>query len=162
MIFTKNASALSFCTILIAIVVWYKVCRRKNEDDKDMKSFLHYFVNPTQTENRVTKIIFLWTPIQGKYEEWWWAIGPEPIIEDCDDQHIDGKCLITTHVDLLEKADVVLFSIQDIKQVSESTHTPMHILISINALLRCTSCSVKITILPLFYWYSTKALKQQI
>ena len=83
-------------------------------------SYYNYYVyqkNPNQT---VPKIIFLWTPLLGKYKDWSWGIGPEPIVEDCNDTNVDGRCLITTHPGLLEEANVVLFSILDIKRVSSS------------------------------------------
>ena len=96
-------------TITTASVIYYEA----------MKHYMHYYVLPRQTKNGdTTKIIFLWTPMQNNYKEWSWGIGPEPNIEDCNDPSIDGRCLITTHVDLIDRADVILFSIQDIKQVS--------------------------------------------
>ena len=79
--------------------------------------YFQYYAIPSQVKIGAKKIIFLWTPIHGSYKDWSWGIGSEPIIDDCNNPKIDGKCLITTHPDLLEEANVVLFSIRDIKQV---------------------------------------------
>ena len=78
-----------------------------------------YFIklDDSSISNHPKKIIFLWTPMFDKYDKWTWAIGPNPVISDCENDNIDGKCLVTNHPSLLEKADVVLFSPQDIKQV---------------------------------------------
>ena len=86
--------------------------------DDGLKYYYHYYVLPQDVNKpQPEKIIFLWTPIQNNYKEWSWGIGPDPVISDCDNPEVDRKCLITTHPDLLERAAVVLFSIQDIKQV---------------------------------------------
>ena len=105
------------CCTIITIVIYVIIYYKKDDNDEEMQNYLHYYVHPKSIKTNVTKIIFLWTPLQGNYKEWSWGIGPEPIIEDCNEPNVDGKCLITTHVDFLRKADVVLFSIQDIKQV---------------------------------------------
>ena len=100
---------LTFSTYLIGQIIY----------ESGLKYYFHYYVRPQDidTNHPPEKIIFLWTPIQGSYKEWSWGIGPNPLISDCDNPEIDGKCLITTHPSLLEKAEVVLFSVQDIKQV---------------------------------------------
>ena len=82
-----------------------------------MRYYFYYYVIPKDLKVHPEKIIFLWTPIQGNYQKWSWGIGPNPVIDDCNNPNVDGKCLITTHPGLLMEADVVLFSIQDIKQV---------------------------------------------
>ena len=81
-----------------------------------------YFIklDDSNNSNHPEKIIFLWTPMFDKYDKWTWAIGPNPVISDCGNDNIDGKCLVTNHPSLLEKADIVLFSPQDIKQVRPS------------------------------------------
>ena len=98
---------ITFATFLIGRLIYYGAG----------KYYFHYYVLPSDIKIDTKKIIFLWTPIQGNYKEWSWGIGPDPIIADCNNTNIDGKCLITTHPNLLKDADVVLFSIQDIKQV---------------------------------------------
>ena len=102
---------IAIITITTGSVIYYEAT----------KHYMHYYVLPRQTKSDTTKIIFLWTAMQNNYKEWSWGIGPEPNIEDCNDPSIDGRCLITTHVDLIDRADVILFSIQDIKQVSYVT-----------------------------------------
>ena len=104
-----------FCIITISTYLIGKVIY-----DNSVKHYFHYYLRPQDIETnqpKPEKFIFLWTPIQGSYKEWSWGIGPDPVISDCDHPEIDGKCLITTHPSLLEKSEVVLFSIQDIKQV---------------------------------------------
>ena len=87
--------------------------------DNILRQYSKYYVRlqDIHAPNAPEKIIFLWTPIFGNYKGWSWGIGPSPVISDCGTSKIDNKCLITNHLSLLEKADVVLFSIQDIKQV---------------------------------------------
>ena len=113
--FKKILGAL-VCFTVVTIII-YSIIHYKQEHDEDGKNYFHYYVYPNSTKINATKIIFLWTPLQGKYKEWSWGIGPEPTIDDCNDANVDGRCLVTTHLDLLEKADVVLFSIEDIKRV---------------------------------------------
>ena len=61
------------------------------------------------------------------YDMWNWLVGPHPLMTDCQSVNIDGKCLITTHSSLLEKGDVVLFSVQDIKKVNKFICSDLHI-----------------------------------
>ena len=77
--------------------------------------YYHYKVLPQDVESNPEKIIFLWTPYQGSYEGW--SFGSDPLISNCKN-NTNGKCLVTTHPELIEKADIVMFSIQDIKQVA--------------------------------------------
>ena len=77
--------------------------------------YYHYKVLPQDVESNPEKIIFLWTPYQGSYEGW--SFGSDPRISNCEN-YTNGKCLVTTHPELIEKADIVMFSIQDIKQVA--------------------------------------------
>ena len=63
------------------------------------------------------KVIYLWTPIQDYFDNWRWGIGPHPVIKDCKNKDINYKCIITNHPDMIENADVVLFSIQDMEKV---------------------------------------------
>ena len=119
------------CSILslIGLIIYNNGIRNSNTINTIKKYDSHYYVLPSDLKVPTEKIILLWTPIQGNYKEWEWGIGPDPVIGDCNNPKIDGKCLITTHVALLNQADVVLFSIQDIKQVciyNRSTITRMH------------------------------------
>ena len=90
--------------------------------------YMHYYVLPIDLNTDKPKIIFLWTPYFGDYHHWSWGIGPSPIIGDCNDINIDKKCIITTHLDLLQKADVVIFSLQDIKQVGYTDYYLLRVL----------------------------------
>ena len=87
--------------------------------DNLLRQYSRYYVllQAVDLPNPPEKIIFLWTPMFGSYKGWSWGIGPNPVISDCGNRRIDNRCLITNHPSLLEKADVVLFSIQDLKQV---------------------------------------------
>ena len=108
----------TFCFLLCAITpATYLLFNLTYENG--LKQYFQYYVKPEDVDalNPPEKLIFLWTPIQGSYKEWSWGIGPDPVISGCGNKVVDGRCLITTYPGLLEKADVVLFSVQDIKQV---------------------------------------------
>ena len=87
--------------------------------DDFLKQNSKYFVSLKDIDSSrlPQKIIFLWTPMFRNYDKWTWVVGSDPVIKDCNSDDVDGKCLITTNKSLLEKADVVLFSVQDIKKV---------------------------------------------
>ena len=87
--------------------------------DDFLKQNSKYFVSLKDIDSSrlPEKIIFLWTPMFRNYDKWTWVVGSDPVLKDCNSDDVDGKCLITTHKSLLEKADVVLFSVQDIKKV---------------------------------------------
>ena len=92
-------------------------------------NYFYYYVLPSDVELKNPKIIFLWTAYFGDYKKHWsWAIGPDPVINDCNNINIDAKCLITNHIDLLQKADVILFSLEDLKQVRYSNNFMLHII----------------------------------
>ena len=119
----KKIVKATFCFLWIAVIpATYLIFNLTYENG--LKYYFHYHVTPEEISywNPPEKIIFLWTPIQGNYKEWCWGIGPEPVISDCSNKNVDGRCLITTHPSLLEKADVVLFSVQDIKQVRSQSN----------------------------------------
>ena len=107
--------------IKIVLKVWQKpvmkYLNRLHYNYLNYHYYWHYHVHPDEIHPHPKKLILLWTPIMRNYKGWAWAIGPAPIIRDCENLHIDGKCLITTNADLLVKADVVLFSIEDIELV---------------------------------------------
>ena len=109
------------CIILLFSILraTFFIFYSSNESESEQKYYFPYYVTLSEIDprNAPEKIIFLWTPIQDSYKEWSWGIGPDPVISDCGNASIDGRCLITTHPSLLEKSDVVLFSVQDIKQV---------------------------------------------
>ena len=102
------------CTIIPATYLLFNLAY-----ENGLKHYFQYYVKPEDVDalNPPEKLIFLWTPIQGSYKEWSWGIGPDPLISNCGNKLVDGRCLITTDPSLLEKSDVVLFSVQDIKQV---------------------------------------------
>ena len=79
--------------------------------------FFHYHVLPGDVQLHNPKIIYIWTTYFRDYQHWKWGIGPTPVISDCNDAEIDKKCLITTHEKMLEKADVILFALEDLTQV---------------------------------------------
>jgi len=112
--FLKATFCFLLCTITPATYLLFNLTY-----ENGLKHYFKYYVKPEDVNalNPPEKIIFLWTPIQGSYKEWSWGIGPDPLISDCGISLVDGRCLITTNPSLLEKSDVVLFSVQDIKQV---------------------------------------------
>ena len=100
----------AFCLAALSI---YVVIYSERQEISTNIDYLHYYSRSTALTE---KIIFLWTPKQGSYYRWS-CFGADPNISGCDNHSINGKCLITTHPDLLGIADVVLFSIQDIKKL---------------------------------------------
>ena len=118
-----------FC---LAIIIWvfslthrgiYKNGLHLGRSSHMGDDFLHYFVLPNELNLNSPKIIFLWTTYFGDYQHWSSGIGPQPEISDCNDaEETNPTCLITTHGDLLEQADVVLFALQDIQQVTEKLY----------------------------------------
>ena len=112
----------TFCFLLTITPATYLLFNLIYENG--LKHYFQYYVKPKDVNalNPPEKLIFLWTPIQGSYKEWSWGIGPDPLISNCGNKLVDGRCLITTDPSLLEKSDVVLFSVQDIKQVLYPMH----------------------------------------
>ena len=97
-----------FCLGIIGYFSYYK-----KELNSDESHFYDYYIKPTDLTE---KIVFLWTPIQGSYRGYW---GSDPVISTCRDRKINHKCLFTTHPDLIEKADIVLFAIEDIHTIQK-------------------------------------------
>ena len=93
--------------------------------------YFHYHVLPSDFMLDDPKIIVLWTPYWSildtvpSWKEWYWAIGPSPVINDCNDDNIDNKCLITNNIDVLQKANVILFSLDEIQKVSFTQYCTM-------------------------------------
>ena len=70
---------------------------------------------PVDLKNRTYKLILLWTAYQGKWTGWS-GLTHDQFIKGCD--HVmNGDCIITSNKALAPSANVILFSIQDLKQV---------------------------------------------
>ena len=98
------------CVFSIIFIAYFTL--NKNPIKLDPSNFYDFYVRPT---NRTEKIIFLRTPFQGNYKGYWGDVGP--VMSNCRDTRINGKCLITNHPDYIENADIVLFSIEDIHTI---------------------------------------------
>ena len=98
------------CVFSIIFIVYFTL--NKNLIKIDPSDFYDFYVRPINTTE---KIIFLWTPFQGSYKGYWG--GVDSVISNCRDTRIKCKCLITTHPDYIKKADIVLFSIEDIHTI---------------------------------------------
>ena len=96
-------------------IIAYFLCYEETLDS-DESHFHDYFIKPSDSTE---KVIFLWTPVQGDYRGYWWS---DPVISNCRDKSINQKCLFTTHPDLIEKADIVLFAIEDIHTIQKQVH----------------------------------------
>ena len=59
----------------------------------------------------------LWTSYQGKWTGWTGGLGHDQIISDCKSVVMNGECVLTSNKNYINSADVVLFSLQDLKQV---------------------------------------------
>ena len=66
--------------------------------------------------NKTFKLILLWTPYQGRWKAWSGHVGHNQIIGNCD-RIMNSECIVTSNKDYINSADVVLYSIQDLKQV---------------------------------------------
>ena len=64
------------------------------------------------------KLLLLWTPYQRDFKNWKWTLGTGQVISKCKHQDESGKCEITRNRKMTKHADVILFSIQDLKKVS--------------------------------------------
>ena len=98
------------CLFSFVIIVYF--ISNKNKSKLDPSNFYDFYVRPI---NITEKIIFLWTPFQGSYRGYWGSVGP--VISNCRDTKLNDKCLITTHPDYINNADIVLFSIEDINTI---------------------------------------------
>ena len=63
------------------------------------------------------KIILLWTSYQGNWRGWSGGLGHDQIISNCKNTVMNGDCILTSNKNYIASADVVLFSLQDLKQV---------------------------------------------
>ena len=108
-------------------VMYYMATVAGNTKGSD---FFHYHVLPDDVQLQNPKIIYIWTTYFRDYQHWKWGIGPTPVISDCNDAEIDKKCLITTHEKMLEKADVILFALEDLRQVMYKKYAKRFFIIS--------------------------------
>ena len=116
--------------ILIAIILIISILiigTSVYDDVLKRQSKYHISLKDINSSRLPEKIIFLWTPMFRNYDMWKWLVGPHPLMTDCHGENMDSKCLITTHTSLFEKADVVLFSVQDIKKVNKFIYNDLHI-----------------------------------
>ena len=77
--------------------------------------YYRYQTIPLDLHNRDYKLILLWTSYQGKWSGWS-GLAPDQYIKGCDDV-MNGECIISSNKAYATRADVILFSIQDLKQV---------------------------------------------
>ena len=68
------------------------------------------------------KVLLLWTPYQRDFRNWKWTLGTGQVISKCKNQDESSKCVITRNRKMTKHADVILFSIQDLKKVSFSNY----------------------------------------
>ena len=62
------------------------------------------------------KLILLWTPYQGRSKWWSEDVGHDKFVENCTGV-LNNECMITRDKTYINHADMVLFSLQDLKQV---------------------------------------------
>ena len=72
---------------------------------------------PVDLNNKTFKLILLWTPYQGGWEDWSGHVGHNQIVSGCN-SIMNSECIVTSNKDYINSADVVLYSIQDLKQVN--------------------------------------------
>ena len=73
--------------------------------------------NSTAKYSSVKKVLLLWTPYQNSYQHWEWFLRKGPFVSNCKNQDVSHRCLLTRSRKMTEYADVILFSIQDLKRV---------------------------------------------
>ena len=74
---------------------------------------------PLDVTNKASKVILLWTARQGGWKSWSGFVGHDQIVSGCDSV-MTSECIVTTNKDYINSADAVLFSIQNLKQVTHS------------------------------------------
>ena len=106
---------LSFGAVFIFIVGSAFLLHKINYEDWNY--FFHYQRLPININEKSYKLILLWTPVQGNWKNWGGHVGHNEIIEECETIKLNAQCRVTTNKDHIKLADVVLFSLQDLKQV---------------------------------------------
>ena len=64
------------------------------------------------------KVLLLWTTYQNRFEHWEWFLRKGPFVSNCKNLDVSHRCLITRSRKLTKYADVILFSLQDLKKVT--------------------------------------------
>ena len=119
---------LIFILFVSILIITFSIIGPSVYDDVlKRQSKYHISLKDINSSRLPEKIIYLWTPMFRNYDMWKWLVGPHPLMTGCHSENIDSKCLITTHTSLFEKADVVLFSVQDIKKVNKFIYDDLHI-----------------------------------
>ena len=109
--------------IVVIVVVTGLLLSVKHARDEHLKQFFYYRQRPLTFDKKNYRLILIWTPLQMSYGDWIGIVGPDDVIQDCGDaagigeHQLDNKCIVTTNKEYVNHADVILFSLQNMKQV---------------------------------------------
>ena len=111
-----------FC-IFSLIIIWIMM---KQENQNVPKFVLQANVifdnqkvdNSTAKYSSGKKVLLLWTAYQNRFEHWEWFLRKGPFVSNCKSLDVSHRCLITRNRKVTKYADVILFSIQDLKKVT--------------------------------------------
>ena len=111
---TKYRIILLLCIVISTVCSIFLIHRINYEEWNSYFKYQHF---PVDLNNKTYKLILLWTPYQGAWDNWSGTIGHNQILSGCD-SIMNSECIVTSNKDYINYADVVLFSIQDLKQVN--------------------------------------------
>ena len=100
-----------------AIVLLYLIHKYYYEEWGYYYRYQYLSIDDSVNKTRHYKVILLWTSYQGKWTGWTGGLGHDQILRDCNNGLLNGDCVLTTDKNQIHSADVVLFSLQDLKQV---------------------------------------------
>ena len=102
----------SFLCVMVACI--FLIHKYKYEEWRYYYKYKHL---PLDLDNNNVKLILLWTSYQGRWIWWSDDVGDDQFVENCT-AVMNGECMITSDKKYINNADIVLFSLQDLKQVN--------------------------------------------
>ena len=101
----------------LATVLLYLIHKYYYEEWSYYYRYQYLSLDDSANKDGNYKVILLWTSYQGKWTGWTGGLGHDQILSECKNGLINGECVLTTDKNQIHSADVVLFSLQDLKQV---------------------------------------------
>ena len=102
----------SFLCVMVACI--FLIHKYKYEEWRYYYKYKHL---PLDLDNNNVKLILLWTSYQGRWIWWSDDVGEDQFVKNCT-AVMNGECMITSDKKYINNADIVLFSLQDLKQVN--------------------------------------------
>ena len=97
-----------FLLIVVASVIWLGELILHSEVEADT-----FYLPDVSRLEEDQKVVLLWTTFFQRWDAWHWQY-PGPVVTGCKDSRTNGKCFVTSDKSQLEKADLVLFSLENI------------------------------------------------